>query len=135
MKGESEWLGGSGGVMCHKFVCLGLLRFPSAFSERTHVLSTTLVEPDKTDSLALTEGFVTEYIKTYVSTAPATGSAAIASLPEESNSLFLSRNLTAMGQDCSEEAVIGALEKFLVNNGLECKISCTSNKVSRYVDG
>ena len=102
-----------------------------ARSESTHILSTNLVEPDKTDSLALTEGFVNDYIRQYVSTAPATGTAAAASLPEESSPLFLQRSLTAKGQDCSEEAIIDALQKVLVDNGLECKISCSTNKVSR----
>lgn len=72
--------------------------------------TTTLVEPDKTDALNLTEGVVTEYIRQYVCTAQPAGSSSV--LPEDSSRfLFLSRNLTAKGQDCSEEAIPEALKQ------------------------
>lgn len=100
---------------------------PYALRDTTREFTTTLVEPDKTDALALTEGFVTDYIRQYVSSAPPAGTAA--PLPEESQPLFLARNLVAKGQVCSEEAVVGALQQVIVQNGLECKISCSTNKV------
>ena len=102
---------------------------PLVCRDTTREFTTTLVEPDKTDALALTEGFVTDYIRQYVSSAPPAGTAA--PLPEESQPLFLARNLAAKGQVCSEEAIVGAQQQVIVQNGLECKISCATNKVGR----
>mmetsp|Transcript_36011 Transcript_36011/g.80148 ORF Transcript_36011/g.80148 Transcript_36011/m.80148 type:complete len:1160 (+) Transcript_36011:163-3642(+) len=96
------------------------------FKDSSNELTVQLMEPDKTDVFGATEGYLTEYIRGYVS--------ALTPAQSAEHKLYLQRNLVQRARQYADEAVVDALKNVRIYNGLECKISCTNSKVSYVLD-
>ncbi|GIL73116.1 hypothetical protein Vretimale_4724 [Volvox reticuliferus] len=102
--------------------------FRIAYNTSNSSLTITLVEPDKApEALAnAAEGYVTDYIKRYVSTPTAA--------PTTDCLLYLKRNLSQRARQGPDAELVEVLRSVAIFNGLECKISCTTSKVSYVLD-
>ncbi|KAG2448373.1 hypothetical protein HYH02_006955 [Chlamydomonas schloesseri] len=102
--------------------------FRIAYNAANSNLTITLVEPDKAPEALgnAMEGYVTDYIKGYVS-APTPS-------PPADCQLYLRRNLSQRAQQGPDAELVEVLRSVAIFNGLECKISCTTSKVSYVLD-
>ncbi|GFR40981.1 hypothetical protein Agub_g1646 [Astrephomene gubernaculifera] len=103
--------------------------FRIAYNTQNSTLTITLVEPDKAPEAlgSAAEGYITDYIRSYVS----------APTPSPSTSpppLYLRRNLSQRARQGPDAELIEVLRSVAIFNGLECKISCTTSKVSYVLD-
>ncbi|GAX77506.1 hypothetical protein CEUSTIGMA_g4950.t1 [Chlamydomonas eustigma] len=98
------------------------------YDDNTRHWKTTLMEPEKPETFVAVEGLVNQYIRQFISTP--------AALPEADKALHLSRNFVSLKvqPDTTDEAVSAALQNVYINNGLECKVSCNSSKISYVLD-
>uniref|UniRef100_A0A7S3QMC6 Histone deacetylase interacting domain-containing protein n=1 Tax=Dunaliella tertiolecta TaxID=3047 RepID=A0A7S3QMC6_DUNTE len=110
------------------------------FSDENSTLQFLMNDPDKYDVYLAPEGILTPYIKAYISGVPTPG----AQLPqvmdgnETVSPLFLRRSFPAPrpAHNCQppDEQLAEALKAVVVMNRLECKVACTSCKVSYVLD-
>ncbi|EFJ52116.1 hypothetical protein VOLCADRAFT_120353 [Volvox carteri f. nagariensis] len=102
--------------------------FRIAYNTGNSTLTITLVEPDKAPEALgnAAEGYVTDYIKSYVSTPTP--------CPPTECQLYLKRNLSQRARQGPDAELVEVLRSVAIFNGLECKISCTTSKVSYVLD-
>ncbi|KAG2499920.1 hypothetical protein HYH03_002207 [Edaphochlamys debaryana] len=102
--------------------------FRIAYNAPASNLAITLVEPDKAPEALgnAAEGYVTDYIRSYVSTPTPS--------PPSDCQLYLRRNLSQRARQGPDAELVEVLRSVTIFNGLECKISCTTSKVSYVLD-
>lgn len=94
------------------------------YSAATSQLSITLVDLDRQEPQLAAEGFANEYVRELINT-PAGPNA---------NQLYLNRALPPRARQFIDACLVEQLDRVIVRNGLECKISANNSKVSYVLD-
>ncbi|GFH17943.1 HDAC_interact domain-containing protein [Haematococcus lacustris] len=118
-------------VNCHTLMEDSCFRIE--FREDDGTLRFQMNDPEKSDPHAVIESTPTQYIRGFVSGGP-TPPALLPTSSHAPSPLYLKRNLPGPQAGQGDEQLLAALQLVLIQNGLECKIACATDKVSYVLD-